>query len=697
MMRYVATSPLLGRLASANNGDTSICVAATVCDGSAGYLVNGQTYTRALYTAGLVVGSDTRAKDVLDDLAKAMAGRWCFIDGQLRVRAGAYITPLQNLDDTWLAGGQAVQVQPKAARGDVFNVVSGKFSDESRDYIVTDYPRVTASAYVTEDGAELPIDVQLNAVTFVGQAQQVMAAQMRDARQGLRLTVLCNMRAYPVEPFDTLNVTLARFGWVNKAFEVLDVSWTIDGGIQLVMKETDPSIWALGTSFAAGDPAPNTLFPSPFKVPAVTSLACASGTGQLLKQADGTIQTRVQVTWDAMVDALVLQGGGVEVRYGLATAPESAWQSQMANDGQATVFLTENLRDGQLYLVKARATNALVNGAWCLPVLHRVVGKSAAPGNVASLAAVNVNGDVIIGWTANVEADYDYTELRYGASWAAGTFIAHVTGSAFPWAYPSTPGAGSVTIWAKHYDTSANPSATAASTSVTITAPTLGGLDSTAGTKLSGIASGATKNIVSYGSSAPGGPTDGDLWCDTSATPAVWKIRVSGAWQPAANYTTGALANLNTVGTAQIDANAATEVNTQAISGVTVSALTGVPNNTSFFWTDIATYTFTAAHTGSVTVTAIGGMDIATGGSGFGRAVLTTSLDVGSTYGGDQVYQVDVSIGLSASYKGSFAHTREIAVTAGNSYTVTLRAQKFEVGTTTVMSQGAMRTEQIKR
>lgn len=45
----------------------------------------------------------------------------------------------------------------------------------------------------------------------------------------------------------------------------------------------------------------------------------------------------------------------------------------------------------------------------------------------------------------------------------------------------------------------------------------------------------ATKNITTFSASAPSSPTAGDLWCDTSATPAVWKLYSSGAWQPVAS------------------------------------------------------------------------------------------------------------------------------------------------------------------
>jgi hypothetical protein len=45
----------------------------------------------------------------------------------------------------------------------------------------------------------------------------------------------------------------------------------------------------------------------------------------------------------------------------------------------------------------------------------------------------------------------------------------------------------------------------------------------------------ATKNTVTRASSAPGSPTSGDIWVDTSTTPNVTKTYLSGAWQAAAS------------------------------------------------------------------------------------------------------------------------------------------------------------------
>jgi len=73
----------------------------------------------------------------------------------------------------------------------------------------------------------------------------------------------------------------------------------------------------------------------------------------------------------------------------------------------------------------------------------------------------------------------------------------------------------------------------------------LGDINSTEGTKLTGIATGATKNVIYRQASAPSSPVDGDIWVDTDATPRTVSLRVSGAWQADADATN----NVLTVGT----------------------------------------------------------------------------------------------------------------------------------------------------
>ena len=88
MQRWALLHPQIGNRTAADVNDTSVIVAANVCDRATNYNVNGRIYARKLYTAGLTVRSGTKCKDVLDGLSQAMAGRWSFVSGVLRTLAG---------------------------------------------------------------------------------------------------------------------------------------------------------------------------------------------------------------------------------------------------------------------------------------------------------------------------------------------------------------------------------------------------------------------------------------------------------------------------------------------------------------------------------------------------------------------------------------------------------------------------------
>jgi len=65
----------------------------------------------------------------------------------------------------------------------------------------------------------------------------------------------------------------------------------------------------------------------------------------------------------------------------------------------------------------------------------------------------------------------------------------------------------------------------------------LADVNSTEGSKLTGIAAGATKNTLYRQTTDPGG-SNGDFWYDTDANPPVLYQKISGVWQVASNYTT---------------------------------------------------------------------------------------------------------------------------------------------------------------
>jgi len=468
--RALATHSLGGNLATSQIDDSAVIAAANACDLSATYVVGSATHIRPIYKAAYAYTCDHKPSDGLSDIVQAMGGSWVWSDGQFRLFAGTYVTPNPNvLDETWLSDDGPPSIQAAVARQSLTNTVTASFPDQFQDYTVVPMPKISPSAYVTTDGAVLAQNIEYPAVTFSGQAQYLASCMLRRQRLGLTVKLRCNYRAWQIQAKDVQLVTLSRFGWVNKPFEVLEDSQTADGSIELTLQATDPSVWNMDAAFTAMPINPNTLMPQPWGLPQITNLAATSGDATLIRQADGTVVPQIQVTWDAITDSRVLQGGYVEIRYWRMGDSADTYSTVKALGTDTKAYLP-GVRIGSQYVIVARTASVVTQSQWTAQLFVVASGKSNPPPNVTSLTASVVHGAVLISWDQPSAADYARTELRIGASWAAGVPLAgslptYVRGVSYLWAWPAL---ASYTIWAAHYDTSGNVSATPASVSVTV-------------------------------------------------------------------------------------------------------------------------------------------------------------------------------------------------------------------------------------
>lgn len=471
-----------GGAAAAEINTNSVISAANGCDVTHAFTLPSGPQVLPMFSCNIVCKLDANPWETLGSIVESMAGKYGWSGGLLTVRAGVYNAPVaRTIDESWLRGAEpsageegsaitseqaSLRVTTGPSRQDIINVMRPTISDAAQDYIATPVPEVRAGAWVTADGDEYAREVELLGVTDTAHAQHVCGVLMREQRNGLTITLPCNLRAYELELFDVVPVTLPRLGFVSKMFEV--VGWRKSvGGITLTLKETAASIYDPDTSFSETDLTPNTALPSPFNVPVPSSITLASGTAQLLKQADGTITSRIEVNWAATTSEAVAQGV-VQVVYGDVTTPMDEWRSVEVPGGSTRAFLTD-VQDGAYYVIKLRARNAMgVNSLWSVQQLVYVEGKTQVPSNVAGLAATIVQGGVQITRTTPPDVDYEQTVYRLGTSWASYT-VEFRAGKASPYLIPWLA-LGSYTLWAKHEDTTGNESATAVSTAFVVDA-----------------------------------------------------------------------------------------------------------------------------------------------------------------------------------------------------------------------------------
>ncbi len=442
-----------------------VIAAANICDELVTLDAGGTTQKRYTFDGSFTTDQPPRA--VLEDILSSMAGACVWTQGRWLIRPGAYRTPDSGAEitDDDLAG--PVSIQPRASRSELFNAVRATYRDPAQKWAEVQAPLVTNSTYEAQDGGVRVVrNITLPCAMDPMRAQRLAKIELERARQAVTVQLATSMRAYNLAPTDTALVLMSRYGWGSgKVFEIATRTWSPEGALQYTLRETASTIyaWAYGEATTV-DPAPDTDLPSPYARPAApAALAVASGTSHLLQQADGTIVSRTSVTWTASAEPFVQQGGGVEVQW--SASGEDGWQSLPRLPGDAAQAYIAPLPDGQAIVVRVRAVNGVgVRGAWAY-ASHVVLGKSAAPSTVSGLAATAQPGGVLLAWTASPELDHAETELRHGASWAAGTLIYKGRAASVVWPWPA---GGTYTVWAKHRDTSGNESGSAVSLGVTV-------------------------------------------------------------------------------------------------------------------------------------------------------------------------------------------------------------------------------------
>jgi hypothetical protein len=338
----------------------------------------------ALYVAGLVARCDQRPIDIIESLAEAMAGKVVFVGNQLLMRAGSYTAPVLTLGDDAMVGQPEV-VQSGTPRQDLFNIVDAKLIDDQQDWKPdVDMPQVRAGAYITTDGAELPLDLQFEAIHSAGQAQQVAAVMLRYARDAMTITARFNMKAYRVQVFDIITLTCSSLG-ISREFIVMNRKWALGSAIELTLRAISPATYLFGDTFEAIDPTSNTSLPLPTSVAQLTELAVESGTPVL---ADGSMIARTRVSWTPSTDLAVIQNGRVEVQYRrLIAANTDDWPSVTEQGGASTTTI-EGLVGGDTYVIRARFINGNgVRGMWSAQVTHLVAAARSVMVGYLALAA----------------------------------------------------------------------------------------------------------------------------------------------------------------------------------------------------------------------------------------------------------------------------------------------------------------------
>lgn len=463
MMRHVIMHPAFGKRTSMTAAeDARIAAAVNACDTGISYTGSDWVET---YRAAVVIPFGQPARDALDDLSQAMGGQWAYASGEFFIRAGVYQAPVMALTDSDLAVVQRtndgsisqspISISAHRSRNEKVNTILARIWDQAANYVQTPIQPFRADSLVAVDGAELAQEITMPAVFYAGQAFHISGIILRDGRDPLTVTLPFKLKAYQLELFDTVTLTLSRYGWSAKEFQILGRRLMPDGFIELTMKETAAAIYVYNAGFVPQGYADNSGLPRTWDItpPSITSIT--SGESDLIIQSDGTIVNGVRVTWSPILDASITSSGYVEVQYMLMT--DGIWRSQTV-PGADTQLVFVGVEDGAAIVVRARTKNAVAVSDWSRQIAHIVIGKTEPPPDIQNLS---ISGAVLTWSLPRRVPDLAGFVFRfhYGVNldWGSAAPLHDGIVTANPWEPQTRPG-GVVTIMGKAIDTTGNVS-----------------------------------------------------------------------------------------------------------------------------------------------------------------------------------------------------------------------------------------------
>jgi hypothetical protein len=371
-----------------------------------------------------------------------------------------------------MIGGFSMAGSNKSSK---YNKVTARFVNPDANWqpdsvIWPDAGSTESTQYLSEDSnTELATEVNLTTVTNYYQARNIAKTVVLASRlAGIRLDITATSEALNCVVGDVVTVTHPTPGWNEKQFRVTRLVLNYDGTVAVSLVEHIAAIYPWVKDKVQPVSAQSTL-PNPYAVASVTGLTAESGTDVLQVANDGTVISRIKLSWDAVDDQFVASGGSVEIQYKLTS--ESVYSSQTVNGGLTSTFIGI-LEDGKTYNVRVRAVNSLlIKGAWA-EITHTVVGKTTPPTDPTGFAVEVDATDLKFSWNEIPDPDFAFFEIRTSATGFGNDDASKVfrgrTNSCF--VVPNGVGVA-VTYYIKSCDTSGNYSTNTGSASFTVTAP----------------------------------------------------------------------------------------------------------------------------------------------------------------------------------------------------------------------------------
>lgn len=437
--------------------DASFISAANYCD----QLVAVPSGTQARYTCDGVIDINQTLFDNIKLLLSSCRGSLVYSGGLFKLVIDRLATPSFTFNEDNILGDWQIVQGGKRTK---FNRVTAGFFNSAANW-QPDLAISDSTAYRALDNSlMLESKIDLPFTNDVYRAQQLAGLALKQSRFGINVRFTAMPTGLRCEVGDVVYITHTTPGWVAQPFRVTQIDIKNSDEVEITAYQYDATVYNLDTLTAVtGAPASN--LPDVFNQVALSGLSASSGTGVLAIANDGSVQSRILLSWSATTDTFALNGT-TQIEYQKPT--ELQW-TQIQTRGDATSVFIAPVTDSVSYNIRARYENSVgVRGPWAT-ITHTVIGKTAAPTNVGAISYTIEQTGIRLAWPASTDLDFEHYEVRVdGGAWEDATPLAAPASAEYLWKYQPS---GTRTVRIKAVDTTGNYSQNASTQSVVIPYP----------------------------------------------------------------------------------------------------------------------------------------------------------------------------------------------------------------------------------
>lgn len=314
------------------------------------------------------------------------------------------------------------------------DVVEGTLEIEQPD--ITTRPNQYRATYIDRDKKRRTTDITLSdreaierdgdlreeridllGVDDLALAQRLLSYHLERGRRSRPVRLVCRERAAALEGMDLVTLTHSQFGWQNRILRVVQAAIRPDHTIALAC-ETEEEIFYDDTYRLGPADWVDTNLPDPdAPPPGVYDAALAE---EQYSYRERTF-TRLIVSFSRPPETVYPFWSHAEVY--VRIGEEGDWKYMTRSGGN---YQLDPVEEGTRYFVRLRSVSAFgtkEDFESAVTLSRMIVGRSAAPGDLASLAAI-ASGDTVTLFAPRL-ADPDIVgyEVRVGSSWSSALVL----------------------------------------------------------------------------------------------------------------------------------------------------------------------------------------------------------------------------------------------------------------------------------